>query len=925
MYICFGRSAMFLVDDEMVGANGNGTLYSCRYRSLERCEVDTKQQELFALYFMEGTSLYEMQEQSNDEEDDQDEATFPPKMLFRCADRARLCTELEIYFRTDFMYQHWQIPLMPFVVESHDLLPLPTVRARPTVSPEYTTASLAGYQFHCPNIYDYAGGFRAGRALSGSSGRTVNVAQRQDVIDDGAFATATTVEASTIASARYVNIRGNQRSVQPLQHFMTPALEIIIHKPYPIARNYCSLTLGSAQRARDVAEQYMHLIGQEVLDYRIVGRLQRYQRRRNDAKHDLAMYNCWRLHMRTAKPRNNTQRSLYMAFRDIAIYIIQRRYIPPNMDHFQTIAILGFSRHYDHNIKAHVEHIADSFTCSTKSTSWDQLVVQTKANALMLDETSYMWYTTQLEPPVKPVAADLATLFCQSILGILVRARVQLGTAQASKKIDLQAVGPDPFEYAQRLEAQIPGGYAQELLSEQLIRGWKARVWRYLAFCVDGGLFPDDLNLDILSVAVQQHSKRLQELSQLLQTLLYLRATGEDFQKMPLLLKVVDDRLMDDFTFNEKVLQKLLHSGYIKWLLESSGDVLEYPRFLSRLLQNGRDRVRWGFDLQTLVCEHLARSSVASTMKISSSNASLGHPAYLAPPLSDLALQTIVPALIDVLNDDTCNERIQVLVVSSLVNYTRDNAVLKTKVMAGGTFRQGAIERICRFLQSKNDDLVKHSVSLLNNCTKSEQYRNQVAKFRAIESLMRLLRRNDYQPLYRPIQILTQAAAVVGNLASDVNLREQITNSLGFTKRVLEDRTAQVRLPKAIDELISLLKDTDNIFSPQPQYGSLCITVIYALRNLCIKHNSNKVHVGLMAIPTLVAIARDTSETGDVNHTLLEVTLRCIYILSFHPDNCLLLQKQEILKILQDKQSPSVAEFRVQIQRKMNDALGSSA
>ena len=55
---------------------------------------------------------------------------------------------------------------------------------------------------------------------------------------------------------------------------------------------------------------------------------------------------------------------------------------------------------------------------------------------------------------------------------------------------------PDPFHYARLLEKQADGlSHYSAPVYHQL---WKRRVWRYLAYCVDGGLLPGILKLEIV-------------------------------------------------------------------------------------------------------------------------------------------------------------------------------------------------------------------------------------------------------------------------------------------------------------------------------------------------------------------------------------------------------------------------------------------
>jgi len=56
VYLCVGDHSLFLIDDQMLGV-GEGFLYCCPYISLECCEVDISDLELFTLCIALNTSL----------------------------------------------------------------------------------------------------------------------------------------------------------------------------------------------------------------------------------------------------------------------------------------------------------------------------------------------------------------------------------------------------------------------------------------------------------------------------------------------------------------------------------------------------------------------------------------------------------------------------------------------------------------------------------------------------------------------------------------------------------------------------------------------------------------------------------------------------------------------------------------------------
>lgn len=121
------------------------------------------------------------------------------------------------------------------------------------------------------------------------------------------------------------------------------------------------------------------------------------------------------------------------------------------------------------------------------------------------------------------------------------------------------------------------------------------------------------------------------------------------------------------------------------------------------------------------------------------------------------------------------DENVHVLSVASLVNYTLNNPVMKNLVMAGK-----AALAATNFLTSPNMDLVKHACLLLYNCSKTEQYRQTIASYGAINHLIELIRPAAAPPIYHNLQVLTNAVAVLSNLAQDSRLRGKIVGALGF-------------------------------------------------------------------------------------------------------------------------------------------------
>ena len=84
-----------------------------------------------------------------------------------------------------------------------------------------------------------------------------------------------------------------------------------------------------------------------------------------------------------------------------------------------------------------------------------------------------------------------------------------------------------------------------------------------------------------------------------------------------------------------------------------------------------------------------------------------------------------------------------------------NNPIMKNLIMAGMAARTAT-----QFLLSSNMDLVRHSCLLLYNCSKTEQYRQTIASYGAIQLLLDLLRPNPTPPIYRNVQVLTNAVGM---------------------------------------------------------------------------------------------------------------------------------------------------------------------
>jgi hypothetical protein len=229
---------------------------------------------------------------------------------------------------------------------------------------------------------------------------------------------------------------------------------------------------------------------------------------------------------------------------------------------------------------------------------------------------------------------------------------------------------------------------------------------------------------------------------------------------------------MRSFTFNDNIMCRLIETGYLRSALVVRGDQSVYPKFLVRLLQrSGRTKAtRNSPRIQHCICKQLYNVSLRNSeqaMKMSTRDL------VSVTSNDDIGINVIVPLLVRLLQHK--DESVHVLAVASLVNYTLNNPIMKNLVMAGMAARTAT-----SFLDSPNMDLVRHACLLLYNCSKTEQYRQTIASYGAIQLLLDLLRPSPTPPIYRDVQVLTNAVAVLSNLAQDARLRGKIISALGY-------------------------------------------------------------------------------------------------------------------------------------------------
>jgi hypothetical protein len=244
---------------------------------------------------------------------------------------------------------------------------------------------------------------------------------------------------------------------------------------------------------------------------------------------DKAQWSCWEVHIRTLTY-------------DIYTTVLRRKFIPPLMDIFVDIVCVSQSRCDEDDIDQDdpteknqmLENVhrpaIDSIFPVTKSGNVYRNIVEEKVNALLMDEDMMNFYHFNLG--ILPSGVSFAANYLKSILAILQRyngeyAKELWGMLKAQnlmRKDDYLEMPPDRIVDQYQLR--------EGNLTEQ-DPVWRAKIARYLAYCIDGGLLQSHFTLKTFIRQLAGVSDSIDEfaLKDELKYLLHARKKGEKYER----------------------------------------------------------------------------------------------------------------------------------------------------------------------------------------------------------------------------------------------------------------------------------------------------------------------------------------------------------------------------------------------------------
>ena len=375
--------------------------------------------------------------------------------------------------------------------------------------------------------------------------------------------------------------------------------------------------LRDREELRFYAQVFLDSIMGDRKDYWIVS--SGVYHKRSNLTLDSAQWSGWEIRLRDAK-------------KDTLIMIMRRKFIPPMLDVFQDFAIVMNGPNVEKNDKKtseeyikHLRNMADSFYSVdtlhiSNPNSIYRLLVEEKANGLLLDDETYFFY--QYKKDIKPKQISFGIKYLSCILKILSEASEEYVSLEKEliKKYDQELQGD--IYGVKDIKQNDPTVLINEFMkaSYQGNDTGKKKMWlyklsRYLAYCVDGLL-----NGQFSLVEILFHYNNIKEPTKLLKVInfllhltpekgeiemeFYQPADGTKLEVSSILnkLKKINSSV---YLYNEKVMKTLIENDFLfgefKKLAEISGDTPQsYADMLIQLLLNSKSSA-----LKCSICRHL--------------------------------------------------------------------------------------------------------------------------------------------------------------------------------------------------------------------------------------------------------------------------------------------------------------------------------
>eukprot|EP00946_MAST-07B_sp_MAST-7B-sp1_P003920 g3920.t1 len=618
-YLCIGKHSLSILDSQMIGnskGERGGYLARVPFRALHQVKVCTTEANGFSIEIDPALA----QTPSH--------CKLPPSIYMRSGSVERIVQQLQICWKSDFMYRTLKVRDLdvrngPSLLESvskdigEDCIPSSWITDAGSLSsrggfathapvPDLKRLETQSYVFFAPKQFvlrgrKHSGYFVRGREEADTSGEVLIVREAKITNKN------TSINKSATTSGSMADIYDHYSPKHVAEHYVRTEISPHVRKFRYLSRPRALIKRGNTSgdpaswegwmimlrvgSGFGLSGSSMNLHEHQVGEDGSVGN-------EDDASSDDTS---------NREPSKKSQTLSMFENRDIVVIAARRSFIPPSMDMSQDIVIVHLCKQ---NIVASLNRgviaaqcVFDTVAPKSRDFNYDRVVIQTKADALLLSDVEYSCFAFQHD--IKPKNAwNRGRQFCLCLLKLLENSNVITVSSHPEVQrifdgITVPRGHEDPFEYASLLEKEADG--LPHDVPTHFAESWRRRAWHFLAWCVDGGVVPSALTIEKL---VSNHGlligqpKVQMKIAQIIDSLLYMHTPGEDFSKSNLLAKVQDDMLMRSFTFNENIMCRLIETEQGQRLSSrdivamTSGVLTNAVAVLSNLAQDSRLRTK---------------------------------------------------------------------------------------------------------------------------------------------------------------------------------------------------------------------------------------------------------------------------------------------------------------------------------------------
>lgn len=526
-----------------------------------------------------------------------------------------------------------------------------------------------------------------------------------------------------------------------------------------------------------------------------------------------------------------------------ACVLFRRQYIPPLFSTCQDIAVVvrcpaqSMTNDSCEVILDECHIIADSIASVYENVGIYKRPLQARLNTLHLTEDGYRWAEGQLG--MVPVHRRAALKFLKSLVKMLLGESALWDESIEHDEIfkDVPDMG-DPCSVPQE-----PISEAESLVQTSRDRNerrnaWAARIARYFAYCVDGGIMGERFTFPLLIQALGRVSSADvdRQMKEVIDFVLHVNKRDGwksnlflEEKPVSLIAMTKESEAFAEYSFNDIIMRHLVSEGYVESELKKRppGAGLDYADLLAQLLTD--ESV--GLGLRTMVCRHVLDM--------------LGGTNDREDTKFEKTVKQLVPALVKVMVGS--NHILMSYATASLVNLSCGRQNMKQLLVS-----HGVISMCVKQLKTKHDELTLYTLFLLVNLTKTPHHRYIVVREGGVPLLVDILT-SSYQNL-RKQRILAEVASVLGQLCNDPETRSLITESF---------------------PVVPCLLWVNDAAQPNTKLKS---KLLFALRQLCLL-GQNKLKVGPHIIPVMLeelALANWANEECATNLVLLLVSLASV-------------------------------------------------